>query len=90
MVGMAARVDIASAAANSAQKITTTKVQIVGSTGSTATKEPPCTKNRKSNHPTHTVSWLHIWPPGFLSFVFLSDFCVLGFFKDVLIEIKLA
>ena len=57
MVGMAARVDIASAAvvanANSAQKITTTKVQIVGSsTGSTATKELPCTKNRKSNTPS--------------------------------------
>ena len=56
MVGMAARVDIANAAANSAQKITTTKVQIVGSTGSTATKELPCTKNRKSNNPNKTVS----------------------------------
>ena len=46
---MAARMDIASA--NSAQKITTTKVQIVGSTGSTSTKEQPCTKNRKSKTP---------------------------------------
>ena len=51
-VAMAARLDIASAAANSAQKISTTKVQIVGSTtGSTSAKEQPCTKNRKSKNP---------------------------------------
>ena len=76
MVGMAARVDIASAAvvanANSAQKITTTKVQIVGSsTGSTATKELPCTKNRKSNTP---IGWVisHIGPPEFPFWILFS------------------
>ena len=76
MVGMAARVDLASAAvvannANSAQKITTTKVQIVGSsTGSTATKELPCTKNRKSNTPIGVIS--HIGPPEFPFWILFS------------------